>query len=91
VLRELRATIVAGLPRVRVEPRGSPDIEDLLQDIDEWCGFTRAFQSLGGYQPRGTDPHRSLLATLIAHGTNLRPCRHEPQHRQPHRQRPAGH
>ena len=37
----------------------------------EWCGFTRAFQPLGGYQPRGTDPHRSLLATLIAHGTNL--------------------
>jgi len=63
VLRELRATIGASLPRVR--------IEDLLQDVDEWCGFTRAFQPLGGYQPRGGDPHRSLLATLIAHGTNL--------------------
>jgi TnpA family transposase len=62
-LRELRATIGASLPRVR--------IEDLLQDVDEWCGFTRAFQPLGGYQPRGADPHRSLLATLIAHGTNL--------------------
>jgi len=62
VLRELRATIAASLPRVR--------IEDLLQDVDEWCGFIRAFQPLGGYQPRG-DPHRSLLATLIAHGTNL--------------------
>jgi len=62
-LRELRATIGASLPRVR--------IEDLLQDVDEWCGFTRAFQPLGGYQPRGGDPHRSLLATLIAHGTNL--------------------
>ena len=63
VLRELRATIAASLPRVR--------IEDLLQDVDEWCGFTSAFQPLGGYQPRGGDPHRSLLATLIAHGTNL--------------------
>jgi len=63
VLRELRATIAASLPRVR--------IEDLLQDVDEWCGFTRVFQPLGGYQPRGGDPHRSLLATLIAHGTNL--------------------
>jgi TnpA family transposase len=64
VLRELRATIGASLPRVR--------IEDLLQDVDEWCGFTRAFQPLGGYVPRGAgDPHRSLLATLIAHGTNL--------------------
>ena len=63
VLRELRATIAASLPRVR--------IEDLLQDVDEWCGFTAAFQPLGGYQPRGGDPHRSLLAALIAHGTNL--------------------
>jgi TnpA family transposase len=62
-LRELRATVGASLSRVR--------IEDLLQDVDEWCGFTRAFQPLGGYQPRGGDPHRSLLATLIAHGTNL--------------------
>ena len=62
-LHELRATIGASLPRVR--------IEDLLQDVDEWCGFTRAFQPLGGYQPRGADPHRSLLATLIGHGTNL--------------------
>jgi len=63
VVRELRASIAASLPRVR--------IEDLLQDVDEWCGFTRAFQPLGGYQPRGADMHRSLLATLIAHGTNL--------------------
>jgi hypothetical protein len=62
-LHELRATIGASLPRVR--------IEDLLQDVDEWCGFTRAFQPLNGYQPRGADLHRSLLATLIAHGTNL--------------------
>ena len=62
-LRELRATIGASLPRVR--------IEDLLQDVDEWCRFTSAFQPLGGYQPRGGDPHRPLLATLIAHGTNL--------------------
>jgi hypothetical protein len=62
-LHELRATISASLPRVR--------IEDLLQDVDEWCGFTRAFQPLGGYLPRGADPHRTLLATLIAHGTNL--------------------
>ena len=34
----------ASLPRVR--------IEDLLQDVDEWCGFTCAFQPLGGYEPR---------------------------------------
>jgi len=46
-------------------------IEDLLQDVDEWCGFTRAFQALAGYQSRAKDHHRSLLATLIAHGANL--------------------
>ncbi|MGH8254902.1 MAG: Tn3 family transposase [Steroidobacteraceae bacterium] len=63
-LRRLRDTIRASMPRVR--------IEDLLQDVDEWCGFTRAFQPLGGYTPRGGhDTHRALLATLIAHGTNL--------------------
>ena len=42
-----------------------------MQDVDEWCGFTRAFQPLAGYQSRAKDHHRSLLATLIAHGTNL--------------------
>ena len=63
VLHELRATINTSLPRVR--------IEDLLQDVDEWCGFTHAFQPLSGYQPRSDHPHRSLLAALIGRGTNL--------------------
>lgn len=62
-LRQLREAFQASYPRVR--------IEDLLQDVDEWCGFTRAFQPLAGYQSRAKEPHRSLLATLIAHGTNL--------------------
>jgi TnpA family transposase len=62
-LQQLRETCRASYPRVR--------IEDVLQDVDEWCGFTRAFQPLGGYTPRDKDPYRSLLATLIAHGTNL--------------------
>jgi TnpA family transposase len=62
-LRELRAAIDSSLPRVR--------IEDALQDVDEWCGFTRAFQPLGGYQARAADSERSVLAVLIAHGTNL--------------------
>jgi TnpA family transposase len=60
---KLRATIAASMPRVR--------IEDLLQDVDEWCGFMGAFQPLGGYQPRGADLPRALFATVIAHGTNL--------------------
>jgi hypothetical protein len=35
------------------------------------CSFTRAFRPLAGYEPRDTDTYRALLATLIAHGTNL--------------------
>ena len=62
-VRWLRATIQANMPRVR--------IEDLLQDVDDWCGFSRAFEPLGGYEARATDTYRPLLATLIAHGTNL--------------------
>jgi TnpA family transposase len=62
-VRRLRETIKASMPRVR--------IEDLLQDVDEWTGFTRAFQPLGGYEPRHGDTYRPLLAALIAHGTNL--------------------
>jgi TnpA family transposase len=62
-VRQLRETIKSSLTRVR--------IEDLLLDVDEWCGFTQAFQPLGGYEPRSGDQHRALLATIIAHGTNI--------------------
>jgi TnpA family transposase len=34
-------------------------------------GFTRAFRPLAGYEPHARDTYRALLATLIAHGTNL--------------------
>jgi hypothetical protein len=62
-LRSLRRLIESRMPRVR--------LEDVLLDVDRRCGFTRAFRPLAGYEPRGTDTYRTLLATLIAHGTNL--------------------
>lgn len=62
-VKELRRLIDSSLPRVR--------IEDLLRDVDTWCGFTREFHPLGGYEPRSGNVHATLLAALIAHGTNL--------------------
>lgn len=64
-LRKLRAVIGASLPQVRVE--------DMLRQVDRWTGLTRALAPLGGYEPRGDgrDTYRTLLAALIAHGTNL--------------------
>ena len=62
-LRSLRRLIESRMPRIR--------LEDVLLDVDRRCGFTRAFRPLAGYEPRGTDTYRTLLATLIAHGTNF--------------------
>jgi hypothetical protein len=63
-LRKLRAVIGVSLPQVRVE--------DLLRQVDHWTGLTRALTPLGGYEPRsGEDAYRTLLAAIIAHGTNL--------------------
>ena len=58
-LRALRTMISASLPKVR--------IEDLLQDVDEWCRFTTAFQPPSGYQPRNPE-----LISVVA----LRPLSH---------------
>jgi TnpA family transposase len=62
-LAHLRRTIDAALPRVR--------IEDLLRQVDAWCGFTRPFRPPGEPAPRIPNFAMTLLATLIAHGTNL--------------------
>ncbi|MFL5335734.1 MAG: Tn3 family transposase [Geminicoccaceae bacterium] len=62
-VRLLRREIESRMPRVR--------IEDILLDIDRRCGFTRAFRPLAGYEPRTPETYRALLATVIAHGTNL--------------------
>src|SRR6266700_344555 len=46
-------------------------IEDLLTDVDTWCHFTQAFHRPNERAPRMTNFFTTLLATLIAHGTNL--------------------
>ena len=62
-LKQLRRTIEGALPLVR--------IEDLLMQVDAWCDFTRAFRRPGERPPRIPHFFTTLLATLIAHGTNL--------------------
>src|SRR5262249_9709885 len=62
-VEELRRVIETHLPRVR--------IEDLLAEVDSWCGFLGAFCPLGGYQPRSDNLDVALPAALIAHATNL--------------------
>jgi len=62
-VKVLRGLIEASLRRVR--------IEDLLHEVDHETHFTRAFRPLGGYEPRSERLYPALLATLIAHGTNL--------------------
>lgn len=46
-------------------------IEDLLQEVDQACNFSREFRPLGGYKPRIKNLYITLLANLIAQGTNL--------------------
>ena len=61
--RQLRHAIETSLPRVR--------IEELLQEVDRHCGFTRELRPIGGYEPRLSNLYQSQLAAVIAHGTNL--------------------
>jgi TnpA family transposase len=60
---QLRRTLESALPRVR--------IEDLLTDVDTWCDFTRVFRHPGERATAVPNFFTTLLATLIAHGTNL--------------------
>lgn len=62
---QLRRTMEGALPRVR--------IEDLLTQVDAWCDFTQVFRQSGAGAriPRMSNFFQTLLATLIAHGTNL--------------------
>jgi hypothetical protein len=60
---ELRRVIETHLPRVR--------IEDLLAEVDSWCGFLGAFCPQRGYQPRSESLEVALPAALIAHGIGI--------------------
>jgi len=62
-VEELRRVIETHLPRVR--------IENLLGELDSWCGFIGALCPLGGHQPRSDSLEVALSAALIAHGANL--------------------
>jgi hypothetical protein len=62
-VKALRGLIEASLARVR--------IEDLLRDVDAATHFTRVFRPLSGYESRDGSVYPTLLAAIIAHGTNL--------------------
>ncbi len=62
-VKQVKRVIETSLPHVR--------IEDLLQQIDRLCGFTRELRPLSGYEPRVGNLYQTLLGALIAHGTNL--------------------
>lgn len=62
-LVELRRTLESTLPRVR--------IEDLLTQVNGWCDYTQVFRHPGERAPRRPHFFTTLLAALIAHGTNL--------------------
>jgi TnpA family transposase len=61
--KQVRRVIENSLPRMRME--------DLLQEVDAYCGFTREFRSLSGYDPHVPNLYATQLAAVIAHGTNL--------------------
>jgi TnpA family transposase len=62
-VRNLKRLIETRLPRIR--------LEDLLVEVDAWCGFTRELTPLHDYAPRTENMYPALLAALVAHGTNL--------------------
>ena len=62
-LVELRRTLESTLPRVRIEA--------LLTQVNRWCDFPQVFRHPGERAPRMPHFFTTLLAALIAHGTNL--------------------
>ncbi len=62
-VRELRRAIETHMPEI--------GIEDVLVEVDRRCRFTRELTPLGTYTPRVENLYPALLATLLAHGTNM--------------------
>lgn len=62
-VRDLKRLIETRIPRIR--------LEDLLVEVDSWCGFTRELAPFSGGTPRAENHYHALLAALVAHGTNL--------------------
>lgn len=62
-VRELRSAIEAHMPAI--------GIEDLLVDVDRRCHFIRELRPLGTQISNIENLYPTLLATLLAHGTNL--------------------
>ena len=62
-VRDLKRLLETRLPRIR--------LEDLLVEVDSWCGFTRELGPFHGSTPRLENQYPALLAALVAHGTNL--------------------
>ncbi len=60
---KLRRLIETSLPPVRIDA--------LLREVDSWCSFSREFRPLTEAPSRSGNIYPTLLAALIAHGTNL--------------------
>lgn len=59
----LRRVIATHLPPMRIEA--------LLREVDAWCGFSRELRPLVDAPTRTGNFYPTVLAALIAHGTNL--------------------
>ena len=59
----LRRRLSSHLPPVR--------IDKLLEEVDILCGFSRAFQPLDGDAARHQPLYGTLMAAILAQGTNL--------------------
>ena len=63
-VQDLRRAIETHMPRIRIEA--------LLLEVDRWTGFTAELTAPSGYSERSaTLRYPTLLAALVAHGTNL--------------------